>query len=171
MNKITIMFASALLVSVFVMGCTPDSVKMAQNGSYASQAVSDGVHRDMFLALSRENFETAKLNILLNAEKLKAGKSAEEQSAIDKSTSDSIVALKEFAKKRDFMVEWDRDHERSLAYKYVTVDAKLFSSEGILNYIAGQFSDKTKSVFEAWDAAKGVWDVNKLKSTATQPAS
>ena len=159
MRKLT---GIALLVILCItnINCTLPSTKMAQEGSFKSQAVTDGVHRDMFGALSRENYEVAKLNILLNAEKAKVG-----QTSIDASAQKDIESLKEFAVKRDRMVEWDRDHERAAAYKYVTVDAKLFSEQGILNYLGGRLSDGSKKLFSAWDSAKLTW-----KLPTTQPS-
>ena len=149
------------------VGCTSPSTKMAQQGSLVSQAVNDGVHRDMFKALSRENFEVAKLNILLEAEKMKEGKTAAEKTVIDASANQNIAALKEFAQKRDFMVEWDRDHERANTMKIVTVDTKLYSEIGILNYLGGRISDATKKVVGAIDVSMTTW--NEWKAS-TQPA-
>jgi len=156
-----------LLFCVFMIGlagCTTASTRIAQDGSFKSQAVYDGVHRDIMSALSRENFETAKMTILLRAEKSKQGQVEDVQAEIDALASSSIDVLKSFAKKRDHMLSWDRDHERANAYKYVTVDSKLFSEQGILNYIASTFSEGSSKVFDAWDAAKDKWKVTEDKS-------
>lgn len=144
------------LLSMFLvspLGCTAPSTIMAQNGSMRAQEVNDGIHQDMYTALSRENFEVVKLRILMSVEKMKAGKTAEEQAELDKGGADMITALKVFAMKRDAMTDWDRDHERSNSYKYVTVDAKLFSEQGVLNYLADRISGGTQKVLHAYDQA------------------
>jgi hypothetical protein len=165
MKKTYAIVALALACFMFAGGCTAPSTRLAQDGSFRTQAVTDGVHRDMFGALSRENFETARLNILLEAEKSKQDATPEVRDAITKAANRSILALTEFAIKRDKMVEWDRDHERANALKYVTVDAKLFSEQGILNYIGGRLSDGAKALFKSWDAGKQSWNAT------TQPAA
>jgi hypothetical protein len=166
MKKRTITIMAVLAAILFAGGCTLPSTKMAQEGSYKSQAVTDGVHHDMFKALSRENYEVAILNVKLEAEKAKQGQPPEVCKMIDAMAQRDIAALTEFAKKRDAMVVWDRDHERANAYKYVTVDAKLFSEQGILNYLGGRISDGAKKFMNSWDAGKQVW-----VGPATQPAS
>jgi len=159
MRKIILCSIISMIILIFASGCTLQSTKIAQDGSFRSQAVLDGVHRDIFKALSRENFETAKLNLLLEAEKLKEGKSTEEKTAIDQTTAKMIAGLTEFAKKRDFMVEWDRDHERAVCLKFVTVDSKLFSEQGILNYLGNTISDASKKFWDAWDETKKEWNL------------
>lgn len=151
-KKIALVSLLSLLYATQV-ACTSQSTLMAQDGSFRSQSVTDGVHRDMFKALSRENHQVTVLDIQLAAEKAKQGQPSEVQAAIDVAAARAIQAVTEFAVKRDKMVEWDRDHERANAYKYVTVDAKLFSSQGILNYLGSQLSEGSKKVFDAWDAA------------------
>jgi len=156
----------SIISVLFMTGCTSNSTKMAQAGSGKSQAVNDGVHRDMYTALSRETYESTSLGIQLAAEKAKNGKTPEVQAAIDIATQQSIMSLKEFAKKRDFMTTWDRDHERANSYKYVTVDAKLFSEIGILNYLGSQLSDGAQKISDAWDIAKA-----STKPATTKPAN
>jgi len=158
MNKKCIL----IVVYIFMLGsvgCTLPSTRMAQEGSFRSQAVTDSVHRDVTKALSRENFETAKMTILLDAEKAKVGQDDTVKSQIDAMALANIDALKEFARKRDQMLSWDRDHERANAYKYVTVDSKLFSEQGIMNYIASSLSKSSEKFFEAWDTASEKWNV------------
>lgn len=153
MRKISISIISLALI--FMVGCTLPSTKMAQIGSFRVQAVKDGVHRDMFKALSRSNFEVAKLNLILAGERMKDGTN---DAVIDTMVKEATDGMVELAKQRDFMVEWDRDYERSNALKAVLVDSKLFSEIGILNYIGETFSDNTKNTLTAWDEAKETWD-------------
>lgn len=157
-------YIALLILSFSMVGCTSTSTKLAQEGSFRTQSVKDGVHRDTFKALSRENYETAKLEILLSAANAKLGQDAATQKVIDESAAKSIAALTSFAQKRDFQVEWDRDYERANAYKYVTVDSKLFSEQGIGNYIANTLSEGSKKLFGAFDKAKETWN-------ATRPAN
>jgi len=125
---------------LFVMvGCTSTSTLVAQKASLRTQAVKDGVFYDTFNALSRENFETARL-------KLQKAVEAQDQPAAE-------AILVELATKRDRQLEWSQDFERANAYKYVTVDMKLYSDIGILNYLGGKFSEATKKVLEAVDEA------------------
>lgn len=147
---------SIVLMFVF-SGCTLPSTKLAQNGSMRVQAVQDGVENDLVVALGRENFEVAKLSIVLELEKAKSGQTPEVQAKLDAVAVASTATLKEFAKKRDATMGWDRDHERANALKYVTVDQKLFSSQGILNYLGNRLVTGSKKVITAWDAAKQEW--------------
>ncbi len=159
MKKIS--YIVLLAFSLSMVGCTSTSTKLAQEGSFRTQSVKDGVHRDMSKALSRENYETAKLEILLSAANSKIGLDAESQKVVDNAAAKSIAALTTFAQKRDFQVEWDRDYERANAYKYVTVDAKLFSEQGIANYIVNTLSEGSKKLFGAFDKAKETWNATK----------
>lgn len=168
MKYMCIVFAS---LSLFIAGCTPPSVRLAQAGSHRSQNVSDGVHTDMFAALSRENFETAKLQILLETEKAKRGLPDEVSAKLDEVANNSIAGLTEFAKKRDVMVGWDRDHERANALKYVTVDQKLFSQQGIFNYLGQRIAGGSRKLVTAWDEAKQEWEHSIGNDTTTQPSN
>jgi len=154
MKNIIICISTVLLLGSLI-GCTQQSTKYAQAGSFRVQAVKDGVHRDMFTALSRSNYEIAKLTIQMAGEKMKDGTN---DAAVDAIVNESIVGLTNLAKQRDFMVEWDRDYERANALKYVTVDTKLFSDIGILNYIGQSLSQNSQDVLNAWDEAKAEYE-------------
>lgn len=142
------------LVASLWLGCTSASTLAAQKGSFETQIVKDGVHRNMFIALERSNCEIAKLAVELAGENLKDQLPENNWPAVDKMVAVSVAALKEFAKERDFMVTWDRDYERANSMKMVTVDAKLFSEEGILNYLGRTLSDATKKLLKSWDSAQ-----------------
>jgi len=161
------------LVIFSLSGCTSQSTKLAQSGSFRVQAINDGIHQDETNALCRENFESAKQTILLLAEKAKKGQPDPVATAIDQFASASVDALKDFAQKRDKIMSMDRDHERANALKYVTVDSKLFSEQGILNYIGQQFSSGSKKFLTAWDAAKEEWNtaIQGQPVNTTQPAN
>lgn len=143
-----------MLLSVVLplTGCTAESTKIAQEASLRVQSVQDGVHNDMMNALSRENYEVAVLTATSATSKAQV-----------------VAAIKEFAKKRDKQLVWDRDHERANALKYVTVDAKLYSEQGIANYIGKRFSTGSKETIKAWDVANVT--VNQKPKPTTQPAS
>jgi len=162
MKKYTKITALILMLTMMLLsvGCTLPSTKIAQAGAFRAKAVEDGVHRDMFKALSRSNYEIAKQNVLLAACKLKEGKTDAEKAAVDAMVKECVAGLTEFAKQRDFMVEWDRDRERAGTLRAVTVDQYIFSQQGILNYIGETLSDGTKDLLRAWDAAKEKWDAN-----------
>lgn len=140
---------SVLLICGIMTGCTSPSTKMAQNGYARSTSVLDGVHNDMMNALARETYESAVLKAT---------------STNDKTTV--VSAIKEFAKKRDMMMTWDRDHERANSYSQVTVGTYLFSQQGIINYIGSRFSDEAKKTVNAWELAE-----TKLKAATPAPAA
>lgn len=152
MNKyLSVLIVSACLINA---GCTSNSTILAQQNNIKVQASKDGIHSTMFTALARENYETAKKSLEINALRLQLDMSKEQRKDVDVMLSKSVDALKEFAQKRDMMTEFSVDYERANALKYVTVDAKLFSEQGILNYIVSRFSAKTKEVWNAWDKAE-----------------
>lgn len=131
-----------VFIGVMVCGCTQTSVKLAQQGSARFQEIQDGIVHDMSVALSRENFEVAKLTILNS-----------------KSEQETVAALTEFAQKRDATQDWLVDHERGNAIKYVSVDAKLFSEQSIFDYLFGKTADFGETLLNAWPK----------KVTTTQP--
>lgn len=144
---------------VFASGCTSRSTELAQINSIRTQAVKDGVVETLSNALARENYETAILGLEIAA--IKAG---DGMSAADKAKLESVVAqgktiLKEFAMKRDIMSGLVVDNERANTLKAVTVDAKLWSEQGILNYFGERLSSGGKKFWNAWDSAKQIYTV------------
>ena len=174
MNKILIIVP---IIAMFVYGCTSQSIKTAQEAEVRSSAVFDGIHHDTNTALSRENYETTRLNILLNTEKTKfnmatssSAPSKDVYSAMDQLAAANIDALKTFSKKRDMMSDWNHDYDLADEYRAVSVRAKLFNMVGILNYLGSQFSNNTKQVFNAFDAAKQTFNQVRVAPVTTQPA-
>lgn len=139
--------ASLLVGSLILLsGCTQGSTRIAQMNSIKVQAVKDGVVSSLAVALARENYETAVLSMqIANLE------SGAPPSLADKNKE----ILKSFAQKRDKMTSILLDNERANTLKAVTVDAKLYSEQGILNYIGSQLSSDSKKFWTAWDVAKG----------------
>ncbi|MBU0959827.1 MAG: hypothetical protein KKB31_07810 [Nanoarchaeota archaeon] len=154
MKRIWIYLMLLALATPLWFGCTSQSTLAAQKGSFETQVVKDGIHRNMFIALSRSNYEIARQAIELAGDDLKARLPEDQQQFVDEMVAASAAALEEFGRQRDFMVVWDRDYERANTMKAVTVDAKLFSEEGILNYLGRTLSDASKKLLKSWDGAQ-----------------
>lgn len=120
-------------------GCTSRSTEIAQQNSIRVQAVKDGVVYSLANMVARESYETAKLNI-----------------RTDPGSAEKY--LKEFAQKRDVLTDVLLDNEKANTLKAVTVDAKLWSEQGILNYFGERLSDGSKKFWNSWDAAKQVYN-------------
>lgn len=145
-----------LLTTVFlVAGCTSGSTKLAQQANVRVDAVKDGVHNTLVTALSREQYETAKNQLELNMMRAMQDMTPEQRKSFDAVLAKNTATLREFAQKRDMMLDYVRDNERANTLKAVTVDAKLFSEQGIVNYLVSQLTDGAKNVFNAWDTANG----------------
>lgn len=131
---------SAMLVGIILLsnGCTSRSTEIAQESSIRVQSVKDGVTISLANMVARESYETAKLNI-----------------RTDPANTDKY--LKEFAQKRDILTDVLLDNEKANTLKAVTVDAKLWSEQGILNYFGERLSGGSKKFWNAWDVAKQVY--------------
>lgn len=145
-----------MFVSLLLMGCTSNSTKLAQEGSMRTQAVKDGVVNTLHRALSRENYETAVLSIEM--ELMKSGASPDLISKIK-------PKVREFAQKRDMSTSVLLDNEKANTMKAVTVDAKLWSEQGILNYFGERLSEDGEKFWKAWDVAKKTYDEKKEPKT------
>jgi hypothetical protein len=154
MNRNTKLF---LLSGIFLIlaGCTSGSTKIAQQANVRVDAVKDGVNKTLVTALSREQYETAKNQLELNIMRAMQDMTPEQRKAFDVVLEKNTATLKEFARKRDMMLDYVRDNERANTLKAVTVDAKLFSEQGIVNYLVSQLTGGAREIFTAWDTANG----------------
>lgn len=156
MKKIAVI--SLLSLGILLSGCTARSTQLAQLNYVRVQEVKDGVVHTLANALSRENYETAKLN---------------NEIAVMKYSGEELLArinssLKEFAQKRDSMTSMLLDNERANTLNAVTVGAKLWSEQGILNYLGEKLSTDSKKFWNAWDAAKQVYITPKAEAKTSK---